>query len=170
MKFSIALIASLLVWVSGAGAESAAPVDPASAAKLEQARALVAERAAVRSEAAAAGAPESEWRSTEEVSVGGAAVKMVTALGLVLGTLLIGLHIHRKVTGKSTPLRSRRLKLIERLPVSGKTALVLVELDGRPLVLSVGGDRVTALEPQVSEFTDVERLCRDESALAAVGS
>lgn len=134
--------------------------------KLEQARALVAERQAERN-----GGGQSAADSPPDTTVGGTAVKLFSALGLALGAFFIGLHVHRRMTGATTPAgRTRRMQIVERLPIASKTALVLVEVDGRPLVLTVGADRVTAIDGHGSELTDVERLCRDEAALVAVGS
>lgn len=168
MNRFVALICAVALSTASAFAEGT-PADTASAAKLEQVRAIAAERAAVRAE----GSTEERsggWRTTEEVSVGGTAFKMFSALGLTVGALLIGLHLYRRFSGVPAPTRARRMRVVERLPIGGKTALVLVEFDGRPMILSVGADRVTTVEPQVSEISDVERLCRDEQALTAVGS
>lgn len=168
MRIFLTLIGAVLCVTAHAFAESTSS-DAVSVAKLEQVRAITAERAA--------GGPEGEghtsgagWSSTQEVSVGGTAFKMFSALGLTVGALLVSLHLYRRFSGVPTPTRSRRLKVVERLPIGGKTALVLVEFDGRPMILAVGAERVTAVEPQVSELSDVERLCRDEAVLTAVGS
>jgi len=164
---SIALVLALLA--VPALAETSSPAlaqeNDGGVTKLEQARALVAERQAVR-HGTTQGASEPELTT----SVGSSAVKLFSALGIALAAFFIGMHLHRRMTGASRPPRSRRLRIIERLPIAGKTALVLVEVDGRPLVLTVGADRVTALESPGTELTDVERLCRDEAALVAVGS
>ncbi len=168
MILARAILLIAIAWVAPAHAESTSSA-AASAAKLEQVKAIAAERAALKDE----GSPETAaegWSSTTEVSVGGTAVKMFTGLGVTIGALLIGLHLYRRFSGAQAPARSRRLRVMERLPISGKTALVLVEFDGRPMILSVGSDRVTTVEPQVSELSDVERLCRDEAVLTAVGS
>jgi flagellar biogenesis protein FliO len=145
----------------------AAPLesDNSGAGKLEQARVLVAERQAVR-QSSGDGSREPE----PTTSVSGTAVKLFSALGLALAAFFIGVHLHRRMTGATAPVRSRRLKVVERLPIGAKTALVLVEIDGRPIVLTIGSDRVTALESPSMELADVERLCRDETALVAVGS
>lgn len=164
----VALLCAVALSTANAFAE-VDPLDTASVTKLEQVRAMAAERAAVRTD----GAPPpntSGWSSTQEVSMGGAAFKMVSALGLTIGALLIGMHLYRRFSGVPVPARPRRMRIVERLPIGAKTALVLVEFDGRPMILSVGADNVTAVEPQVSEMSDVERLCRDEAALTAVGS
>jgi len=167
MKRCVALMCVVALSTASAFAEGA-PAAAASVAKLEQVRAIAAERAAGRAD----GSTEersSGWSTTDEVSVGGTAFKMFSALGLTVGALLIGLHLYRRFSGAPTPTRARRMRVVERLPIGAKTALVLVEFDGRPMILSVGADRVTTVEPQVSEISDVERLCRDEEALTAVG-
>lgn len=168
MKGLVALACALAFTAMGAAAD-VPEADATSAAKLEQVRAIAAERAAVRSE----GDSEQNvggWSSAQEVSLGGTAFKMFTALGLTIGVLLIGVHFYRRYSGAPTVVRARRIRIVERVSISAKTALVLVEFDGRPMILSVGADNVTAVEPQVSEIGDVERLCRDEAALVAVGS
>jgi flagellar biogenesis protein FliO len=168
MKLIGALLLSVVVVASPVAAEPASNA-ATSAAKLEQVRAIAAERAALKGESGSEGSTAG-WSSTGDISVGGTALKMFTALGVTIGALLIGLHLYRRFTGTPAPARARRLRVVERLPISGKTAIVLVEFDGRPMILSVGGETVVALEPQVSELSDVDRLCRDEAVLTAVGS
>ena len=43
--------------------------------------------------------------------------------------------------------QARRLRLIERLPLSRRSALLLVEYDGRPLLLGESGEQLRLLEP-----------------------
>jgi flagellar biogenesis protein FliO len=44
--------------------------------------------------------------------------------------------------------QARRLRLVERLPVSRRSALLLVEYDGRPLLLGESGEQLRLLEPR----------------------
>lgn len=168
MKGLVALAFALAFAARGASAD-VPEVDATSAAKLEQVRAITAERATIRSEDSSQ-ENGGGWSSAQEVSLGGTAFKMFSALGLTVGVLLIGVYFYRRYSGAPAVVRARRIRIVERVSISAKTALVLVEFDGRPMILSVGADNVTAVEPQVSEIGDVERLCRDEAALAAVGS
>jgi flagellar biogenesis protein FliO len=41
---------------------------------------------------------------------------------------------------------SKRLKVVERLTLSQRTSLVLIEFDGRTLLLGVAGDRISVVE------------------------
>jgi hypothetical protein len=60
----------------------------------------------------------------------------------------------------------RRLKILERLPISTKNALLLVELDGRELLLATGPD-----SPKLLAAHSKRELSFDDTLLdaAAIG-
>ena len=91
MKLIGALLLSVVVVASPVAAEPASNA-ATSAAKLEQVRAIAAERAALKGESGSEGSTAG-WSSTGDISVGGTALKMFTALGVTIGALLIGLHL-----------------------------------------------------------------------------
>jgi flagellar biogenesis protein FliO len=47
----------------------------------------------------------------------------------------------------SVPGGRRRLKVLERLPLARGAALVVVEYDGRTLLIGQSGDRLSLIEP-----------------------
>ena len=68
-------------------------------------------------------------------------VTLVKGLGLVLGTLFLGLGIYRRYFTKYSGIGSSpRMRIKERLALNGKSTLVLVEIDGRELLISTGAE------------------------------
>lgn len=100
---------------------------------------LVEERAAV----SASESPESKALRAEPPSSGISGIRVVEGMLLTLGVFFLGVWGYQKMNGHSMPkLSSRRMKVIERISVGSKTSLVLAEIDGRSVLLSVGGERV----------------------------
>jgi flagellar biogenesis protein FliO len=52
----------------------------------------------------------------------------------------------RSGSAMTLPGRQRRLKVLERLPLSRGAALVVVEYDGRTLLIGQSGDRLSLIE------------------------
>jgi len=127
------------------------------ALKLEQTRAILAERAGGTGGPAAA----------ETVSTASLAWRMFQGLGLCLGGFLVGMYLYRRATGVKSGPHRRRMQVLERVPLAGKTALVLAEVDGRAVLLAVGPDRVTALRDQHADFTQLGLVCDDEQLRAS---
>lgn len=72
------------------------------------------------------------------------AVTLVVLLALAVAVLAL-----LKRFGAPFPARqTRRLKLIERLALSRRTAVLLVECDGRRLLLGESGERISLLESE----------------------
>lgn len=84
---------------------------------------------------------------------GGYVFKMVQALGLCIGVLLVGAFVIRKINPQLVKSASRKIKIIERTAVSPRTALVLAELDGKSILFSVGSERVSLLIDNSNKFT-----------------
>lgn len=149
------------------GDSQAAPKEVQSAEqRLERTRELFAERAKNAASKAQAGAA---WKAEEQPSLGGAGFKMIQALGLCVGILLIGLHFFKKYNARSMNAGGgRRMRVIERMSIGPKTALVLVELEGKRLLLSVGADRVSHITTDAQdelplELTNsMELVCQDD--------
>ncbi len=109
--------------------------------RTERLKSLVEERAEVsanqKADTSTKGKTSEPPRS--EISV----VRVVEGLLLTLGVFFIGMWGYRKLSGNSLPKTSaRRIKVVERVAVGGKTALVLAEIDGRSVLMSVGSERV----------------------------
>ena len=83
---------------------------------------------------------------SNSVSTAGMIFKMVQALGICIGVFLIGVHIFKRY--KRTPQKSisRHIRIIERSALTAKTDLVLAQVEGQKVLLSVGSDRVSALD------------------------
>lgn len=96
----------------------------------------------------------SEQAASIDPSVQGSGLKMVQGLAACLAVLLIGswaVKRHQKGVENNS---SRRLKILERLPLAPKTFLVLAEVEGKKILLSVGSERVTMLESPQSHYTE----------------
>jgi len=66
---------------------------------------------------------------------------IVLAVLLAAGFMLW--YARRKGIGLHPPAKGRRLKVVERLALSQRAALVLVEYDGRAILLGQSGDQLS---------------------------
>ncbi len=73
---------------------------------------------------------------------------VAVTLVLLLGAAAVALALLRRrgVLGGGRR-QARRLKVIERLALSRRSALLIVEYDGRPLLLGESGEQLRVLEP-----------------------
>lgn len=109
--------------------------------RLERLKSVVEQRA----ELAANQKAESpiKGKTSEPPSSDISGVRVIEGLFLTLGVFFIGVWGYRKINGQSFPKTSaRRIRVVERVAVGGKTALVLAEIDGRSVLMSVGSERV----------------------------
>ena len=85
-------------------------------------------------------------------------ITMFEGLAACLGVFFIGLHFYRKFHGNTGVATSRTLTIKERLSISPKTSLVIIEWEGKPLLLAVGPDTVSFHQPptQFSNSLDLE--------------
>jgi flagellar biogenesis protein FliO len=65
-------------------------------------------------------------------------------------------YARRKCIGLPGPGKGRRLKILERLALSQRSALVLVEYDGRPILLGQSGDRLSLVAGAARPIEDNE--------------
>lgn len=92
--------------------------------------------------------------------------KGVEALVLCLGVLFIGVALAKKLKIKGAISGARQIKVIERTVVSSKTSLILAEVNGSKVLLSVGPERVSFLNMTTSEFNpSLETLCEAEGKI-----
>ena len=84
-------------------------------------------------------------RTHEELSGGEAFGRMLGGLAICLVLILVGVAVLKRVNRYVGGPSDKRLKVKERLPLSNKTSLVLVDLGGREILLSVGSEAVTEL-------------------------
>lgn len=102
--------------------------------------------------AAPAGSP------APETGAGTLLVKGVFALVLVLGLLLGGVALLKKIApGMGAGASGRGMEILGRTPIGPKHAAVLLRVGGRVLVLGVSGDRMQTLA-ELKDPEEVERL------------
>lgn len=78
--------------------------------------------------------------TNEPFDMTGSMVRMLGGFLFCLGLFGAGIHVYKRYFLQSSGKIERRLRILERLPVSAKNSLLLVELDGRELLLSTGPD------------------------------
>lgn len=109
-------------------------------------------------------------KSDEETSSGSRSlIVMVQGLGGTLAVFFLGLAIYQRKFQKLGPVRERQLIIKERLPLTPKTSLALVECNGKRLLCAVGPDPVTLLDQ--STFMDdllTEHQAEEEKILENV--
>ena len=66
--------------------------------------------------------------------------RMLGGFLFCLGLFGAGIHFYKRYFMQAGSRTERRLKIVERLPVSTKNSLLLVELDGREFLLATGPD------------------------------
>lgn len=113
-------------------------------------------------------------KDSPKVEAVSAPVGMLQGLTLCLGVFFIGLYIFKKFYARTgitnTP---RRMRIKERLSVGPKTALLVVEIDGREFLVGCGAEQtsVTALstKPSTATIALVKEVLDDEPFRAAEG-
>ena len=77
---------------------------------------------------------------------------VAVVLVIVLAGAALALALLRRHGAPFAAARqARRLKLVERLAVTRRSAVLLVEYDGRPLLLGQAGDQLSLLEAKKTE-------------------
>lgn len=119
--------------------------------------------------------PLSDWRTGSDESLQSSGGTMLQGLAFCLGVFLIGTYICKRLGSKNGTFRQqRRLKVLERTPLASKTSLLLIEVDGKEVLLAVGADKVTQIQTAketVHEFSekDFEEsykvVCNEQDAL-----
>ncbi|MDZ4785052.1 MAG: flagellar biosynthetic protein FliO [bacterium] len=95
----------------------------------------------------------------KEASTGSSILRMIEGLVLVAGIFLVGVHLYKKfvLKDKSLPnkFRGRRIKIIERTPISSKASLLLVEIEGKKVLVGVGSENVSITELESNEIENI---------------
>lgn len=89
-------------------------------------------------------------------------LRMIGGLFLCLGCFGGGLHMYKRFVVPRSKSDKRRLQIVERLPLSSKSSLLLVRLDGKEFMLSTGAEAARLISPPRS----TEELF-DESLITA---
>jgi len=100
------------------------------------------------------------WKTAPEVTIGQSAMRMAQGLAACLALLAFGVVGYRRFHSGKGPIAQRRMRVAERLPISGKTALYIVEVDGFEYLTSVGSEQVH-LQP-IAQHPDLKREEWDE--------
>ncbi len=101
-------------------------------------------------ESAAGGAsPTVATLGAAPFDMGGSFLRMIGGTLFCLGMFGAGVYVYKKYLGQPMAGSKRRLKVIERLTVAPKTNLLLVSLDGRELLISVGPDQARVMQGQL---------------------
>ena len=87
----------------------------------------------------------SDWREPKSSEPVEGAWNMLRGLGLTLGVFFIGLWVYKRLHGTAQQTQKRKLRIVERLSISSKTSLMLVQANGQEILLSVGSDRVSVI-------------------------
>jgi flagellar biogenesis protein FliO len=74
-------------------------------------------------------------------------LRMIGGLFLCLGCLGGGLHLYKRFVIPRAKGDGRRLQVVERLPLSSKSSLLLVKLDGKEFMLSTGPEAARLISP-----------------------
>ncbi len=112
-----------------------------------------------------------EWRDEEKTSTSQVGFKMLEGLGICLGIFLVGVHFYKRYALKGQAATIRRLQVIEKLPVSSKAAVLLIQAEGKKYLIGVGGERISLLHAEGGEqgFDKkvLEEICNEEIKLSA---
>jgi len=82
---------------------------------------------------------------------------MLKGLGICIGLLAVMIFLNKKLGLNKIASGKKRVKVLERVALTPKTAIYLVSIDGAEMFLSVGADRVTSLKesfPSESNLTE----------------
>jgi flagellar biogenesis protein FliO len=79
---------------------------------------------------------------------------VLVLLVLTLAAAALLWYLRRNGVTLAVPGKARRLRVIERVALSRNAALVLVECDGRTLLVGQSGDRVSLIERAAPPASD----------------
>jgi flagellar biogenesis protein FliO len=109
-------------------------------------------------------------KPTEERSdVSRSLIVMAQGLGATLAVFFLGIAIYQRKLQRHAPAKEKKLILREKLLITAKTSVVLIECNGKSLLCAIGPDPVTLLDH--STFMDdllTEQQAEDEKILENV--
>lgn len=95
----------------------------------------------------------------EPINTTGSCLRMIGALCLCLGVFAGGVQLYKSRGGVSRLGSKRRLMIREKLPLSAKSSIFLVSLDGREFLVSSGPDQIQFIpSPKGTELDFGESL------------
>jgi len=139
----LVLAALLLVGLglNAAHAEDAKPAKPDAAAP----KVSLFERMHVESayQKSAAGSSLQAFNTPDEPGSSSAWLKLAQAFCICMALLCAIIFCLKRYSDKFAKVGDKKLRVKERLPLTGKTALLLVEYEGRNMLVAVGSERVS---------------------------
>lgn len=135
-----AITLSCPVYADDAGGDSSAQ------GKIEKTKELMA--GGKSAESGGSSSFGADWKSgaATDISAQETGFRMIKGLGICLGVLFIGVYFYKKYALQGNVSVGRTMKILERMPVSTRTSVILAEVKGRRVLLSVGSERVTMLD------------------------
>jgi flagellar biogenesis protein FliO len=79
----------------------------------------------------------------------GSLFRMMGGLLFCLGVFGGGVHLYRRFVAPVSQSGKRRMRVIERLPLTQKSTLVMVSCDGREILLTVGSETARVVQGQI---------------------
>ena len=113
------------------------------------------------------------WGVAAQPGVESPGLKLFWALGLCIGVLLIGAYFARRYLPGASVKHTRRLRIVDKLALTSKTSLLIVDVEGQKLLMTVGADRVTyvdqgqVLPPDEIYDRELGLVCKDDMKLSA---
>lgn len=97
----------------------------------------------------------------EPIAPGASLWQLVQGLGFCIGIFLVGVWAYKKVVlkGGVAPGQARKIKVIERYPLSPRSGLVLVNIDSKQILIATNGDGVSMLQisDPVIDLQEIEK-------------
>ena len=89
-------------------------------------------------------------------------LKVMKGLAIIIASFLILVHFYKRFYLNKEQDLTRRIQIIERTPLSAKSALVLAQVDGRKVLIGVGEVSISPLETADLD-ADFKSLAEDKS-------
>ena len=101
-------------------------------------------------------AAQAETKIKDETPLTSNSLRMFSGLALCVGLFLIGAWFFRRASGRGNTVNLKSMRIIERMSVTSKTSLLLIEVEGRRVMVSAGPDKVSFFAPE-AEVSDSDR-------------
>ncbi len=100
-------------------------------------------------------------------------VRLFQGFGLCVAIFLIGIHLYKKYILKDDFKTERSLRVLEKIPLSGKSHLCLVQYNDKKLLMAVGSENVSFYHDsdilnslgdfnEESAYLPEKELCKDK--------
>jgi Flagellar biosynthesis protein, FliO len=117
------------------------------------------------------GAGPAGQASSDTFSAQSSTLRMLGGLFFCVGIFGFGVHLFKRYGLSRSGATTRRLQVVERVALSPKCSLLLVQLDGREFLLTAGAEQSRLIVPpraETGQFADdLENACGDLGVLNA---